>query len=113
MRIPLFDRVNAEPQTLDEIRDWHGGIVDALLEQRASILDSIRQSATVGPRFVGLTAAEADAYFSVTRRELDRLTMLNLAASAEASLKVDYFRRVEQKLKGPLSVAYWKWHKNR
>ncbi len=111
MPIPLIDRVTAEPQTLDEIRDWHRGIVDALVEQRASIQNAIRQSSAVPPRFVGMTEGEVDARYDADRRELDRLTMLNLVASAEGTLKVDYFRRVDKKLKDALSIAYRKWHK--
>ena len=86
MPIPLIDRETAEPQTLDEIRAWHRGIVDALVEQRASIQDAIRQSLVVTPRFVGMTEGEVDAYYDVNRRELDRLTVLNLVASAEGTL---------------------------
>jgi len=111
MPIPLIDRETAEPQTLDEIRDWHHGIVDALVEQRASIQHAIRQSSAVAPRFVGMTEGEVDAHYDADRRELDRLTVLNLVASAEGTLKVDYFRRVAEKLKDSLSVAYRKWHR--
>jgi hypothetical protein len=111
MPIPLIDRATAEPQTLDEIRDWRLGIVDALVEHRASIQRAIRQGAAVAPRFVGMTESEVDALYDADRRELDRLTMLNLVASAEGTLKIDYFRRVENKLKDPLSRAYREWHK--
>jgi hypothetical protein len=37
--------------------------------------------------------------------------VLNLVASAEASIKVDFFRRVREKLKDPLARAYRKWHR--
>ena len=111
MPIPLIDRVTAEPQTLDEIRDWHHRIVEALVEQHAAIKDAIRQSSAVAPRFVGMTEAEVDAQHDADKLELERLTILNLVASAEATLKIDYFRRVENKLKDPLSLAYRKWHK--
>jgi hypothetical protein len=111
MPIPLIGHQTAEPQTLDEIRDWHRGIVDALVEQRASVQYAIRQSSAVGPRFVGMTEGEVDAHYDAARRELDRLTMLNLVASAEGTLKVDFFRRVKKKTKDPLSVAYRRWHR--
>ena len=58
-----------------------------------------------------MTESEVDAYFDGQRRELDRLTVLNLVASAEATIKIDYFRRVRGKLKDPLARAYRKWHK--
>ncbi|MFZ1934433.1 MAG: hypothetical protein WCB27_23635 [Thermoguttaceae bacterium] len=95
---------------LDEVLDWHRGVVDALLDQRRSVQDAIRASATFAARFVGMTEADVDVYYDAQRRELDRLTMLNLVASAEATIKVDYFRRVEGKLKDPLARAYRDWY---
>jgi hypothetical protein len=101
----------AEPQTLDEIRGWHEGDVDALLEQRTSVQNAIRVGSSVSRRFVGMTESDVDAHYDAQRRELDRLTVLNLVASAEAAIKVDYFRRVRGRLKDPLAKAYRKWHK--
>jgi hypothetical protein len=101
-----------EPQTLDEIMDWHRGIVDALTDQRASVLQAIRQG-SAAPRFAVMTEDEVDAHFDFQRRELDRLTMLSLVASVEATIRVDYFRRVKgRKLKDDLSRAYRRWHRD-
>jgi hypothetical protein len=111
MPIPLIDCATAEPQTLDEIRDWYRGIVDALRVQRASVQHAIRHGSAVASRFVGMTEGEVDARYDADRRELDRLTVLNLVASAEGTLKVDYFRRVAKKRKDSLSVAYRNWYK--
>ena len=80
MPIPLIDRATAEPQTLDEIREWHGRIVGALVEQHGSVQHAIRHGSSVAPRFVGMTEAEVDAHYDADRRELDRLTVLNLVA---------------------------------
>lgn len=101
----------SEPQTLDEIREWYRDMVVALIEWRASLQNAIRQSLPVASRFVGMTEDDIDNRYKARRRGLDRLTLLNLVASAEGSLKLDYFRRVKKKLKDPLSRAYRKWHK--
>jgi len=110
MPVPLINHATAEPQTLDEIRDWHRGIVDALVDQRTSVQHAIRTGSAIAWRFLGMTEADVDAHYDVQRRELDRLTALNLVASAEAAIKVDYFRRVGGKLKDPLARAYRKFH---
>ncbi len=94
-----------EPQTLDEILDWHQAIVDALVVQRAAVLRGARDGSSVPPRFVGLTEAELDAYYDSQRQELDRLTVLNPVASVEATIRVDHVRRVQGKLKDPLARA--------
>lgn len=58
-----------------------------------------------------MTESEVDGYHDMQRRELDRLTVLNLVASAEASIKDDFFHRVKRNLRDPLSRAYQKWYK--
>lgn len=111
MPLPLI-AASAERQTLDEIRDWHGGIVEALIYHVASLQRAIREGSPVSKRFVGMTEAEVDAHYDAQRRELDRLTMLNLVASAEATITDDFFRRVRNHLKDPLSREYQTWHKS-
>ncbi|QEH38374.1 hypothetical protein OJF2_69750 [Aquisphaera giovannonii] len=100
-----------EPQTLDEILDWHEGVVDALVAQRAAVRLAATMGSAVSARFVGMTLDELEAYFDLQRRELDRLTVLNLVASVEASIRADFSRRVEGKRKDPLAKDYRKWHK--
>jgi hypothetical protein len=111
--VPLgpIDPDAGERQTLDEIRDWHRGTVEALVEQRASVARAIREGSAVTARFATKTEADLEGYFDVQQRELERLTMLNLVASAEASIKDDYFHRVRKNLKDPLSRAYQNWYK--
>ena len=88
MPIPLIDRETAEPQTLDEIRDWHHGIVDALVEQRASIQHAIRQSSAVAPRFVGMTEGEVNP--AGTACEISISTFALITDSTQTSRQV-YF----------------------
>ena len=101
-----------ERQTLDEIRDWHLGVVEALRDQRGSVLRAIRDGNAVAVRFTAMTESEVDGYYDIQRRELDRLTMLNLVASTEASMKDDFFHRVRRRLKDQLSRKYRKWYKD-
>lgn len=42
MTLPSIGHQSAEPQTLDEILDWHRTIVEALVEQRISVHSAIR-----------------------------------------------------------------------
>ena len=111
MPVPRLNDETAEPQTLDEVREWHRGVVEALVDQRASALRAIQGGSPAAPRFVGMTHDEIHGYFESQRRELDRLTILNLVASAEAAIRVDFFRRVRDKLKDHLSKTYRKWYK--
>ena len=112
MKVPLFDAETAEQQTLDEILDWNRGIVEALEAQRASVQQAIQTGTVVANRFVGLTEGDIDTYLDAQRLEVDRLTVLNLVASAEATIRIDYRRRVSGKLKDALAKAYGQWHKS-
>lgn len=105
------DPETAEPQTLDEILHWHGGIVDALREQLASVQNAIRRGSAVSPRFATMTEAEVELVHDAQRLELDRLTVFNLVASVEAAIRIDYFRRVSRKLRDPLALVYRRWNK--
>jgi|SRR6185437_5738944 len=111
MSKPLFNIPGAERQTLDWIVAWHSSMADALIDRRASVQLAIETGTPVAPRFTGMTPAEVDDHYDEQRRELDRLTMLNLVASAEASITDDYFRRIELKLKDRLSRDYRAWYK--
>lgn len=109
MPIPRMDDATAEPQTLDEIAEWHQDVADALVARRASTLRAILDGSPIASKFVGMTEGDVEAHFTSIRCELDRLTVFNLVASAEASIRVDFFRRVKGKLKDPLSRAYREW----
>jgi hypothetical protein len=109
MAIPRTDPT-AEPQTLDEVREWRLGVADALVDYRTTVQRAIRTGSAVAPRFVGMTEGDVDAYYDSQRRELDRLTALNLVASAEAAIRIDFFRRVRGKPSTPLAKAYRAWH---
>ncbi|MBL8866265.1 MAG: hypothetical protein KF873_16265 [Gemmataceae bacterium] len=109
MPVPNLNDETAEPQSLDEILDWHSGQVGALIEQRAVTLHALQSGSRVNVPLAFPTENEIESYFQRQRRELDRLTVLNLVASAEATIRVDFFHRVRNRLKDRLSVAYRDW----
>lgn len=111
MPLPRIDDESAEPQTLDDILAWWNDVVAALDTQLASVLRAILDGSPVPDAFVGLSEEGAEKYHEARCREVDRLTTFNLIASAEATVRIDYIRRVGGRLKDPLSVAYREWHK--
>jgi hypothetical protein len=104
--------IGAERQSIDWIRNWYQSMSAALLVLRASVQSAILTGAAVSPQWDGMTPAEVDAQYDLYRHEIDRLTMLNLVASGEASITDDFFRRIEKKQKDELSKLYRKWYKN-
>lgn len=57
-------------------------------------------------RLLGLTPEESASIFDAQKHHLDLLCMLDLLTTTEAILRVDFWKRVEQKKKDPLSRRY-------
>lgn len=111
MPAPDPEDETAEPQTLDQIIDWYRDTADALAARRAAVLEAVRSGTAVPERYATLTEDELAARYAGQVLELDRLTVLNLVACAEAGVRLDFRRRVKGRLKDPLSKAYRKWAK--
>lgn len=63
MPIPRLDDETAEPQTLEEIREWCSGVKDALNEQRVAALRAIHTGSMPAQRFIAMTPDEVNAYY--------------------------------------------------
>jgi len=100
-----------KPQSIDDIRDWYEGVVESLVHHRAAVHNALRIGGMTEPRFVGMAAGDIDAFFVAQRNNLDQLAIMNLVASAEASLLMDFKRRVEGNFKDRLSKAYAMHHR--
>ena len=100
------------PQSIDTVLDWHEGVTQFLERHRVAVLASLAASSGTEARFRSMFPAEVDDYFDAQRRNLDLLTVLDLVASAEAALRIDYRARVQRKRRDTLSVAYRAYHKS-
>ena len=102
-----------QQHTIDDARNWHSAMVEAMAAHRASVLDSLhRETVAAGTRFFGLTRDEVDLLFDADRQELDAMTILSLMASAEATIREDYLDRIARRLKDSLSAAYIALHRS-
>ncbi len=112
MPLPRLGHPTAAPQTLADIRAWHLGVLNALDDQRTAAVAAVQAGVPPAEHFVGMTEDEAEAYHRFQTQELDRLTVLNLVASAEAEVKVFFFRRMNRragKWKDTLSKFLRSW----
>ena len=92
--------LSGENKTLDEIWDWFE--LQARLSNAKKLeIRQQSQSNQLAPdsRFFGMTPEEIDLFFS----ELDKVTMLDLMAAAEAAIRVDYLTRVYYRRKDHVS----------
>lgn len=65
----------------------------------------IHGGGVVDPRFLGYLPSDVDQYFEVLRGETELLATLDLIASIEAAIKVDYTNRVERRIKDNSSLG--------
>ena len=108
----MSTRRQPQRHTLDDVRNWHEGIIESLDAHRAATLASFHGSSFVpASRFFGMTRDEIDEEFGSRREELDSLTILGLMASAEAAIREDYRRRVAGARSDTLSKAYLVLHR--
>lgn len=96
-----------ENQSLTEIANYHNDVVDSL----RVFLEALRESSD--PRFLGSTPTDFDAFVFERIKETELRSTLAILSSLEAALRIDYRRRVEQRLKDPLSKDFRKINKTR
>lgn len=99
-----------DPQSLDQVFNWYLAAAESFGHHRSATLAALRVGGAAEARFTGMTAGDVDAHFDAQRRNLDRLTILNMVATAEAAVRADYRRRVDAKRKDRLSKAYRAFH---
>lgn len=75
----------------------------------------IHSRGAVDPRFSGFHPDDLDRYFENLRAETELLATLDLIASVEAAIKVDYINRVEKRVKdnSALGDAFKALHKKK
>ncbi len=88
--------LSSQEQTLSEVWQWYQYMDKALGDSQTKVINALDSGATVSEFFL-MTKDEIIGYFSWHKEELDRLVSLNLIASAEASLRIDYLTRVYDK----------------
>jgi len=95
--------LSGSEKTVGAIWDWYEVQSRLALAKKSQLLQEIRSSHRVSdPTFFGMTTEEIDDFFC----ELDLLTMLDLLASAEAAIRVDFLNRVYRRLKDDVSRQF-------
>jgi hypothetical protein len=103
---------SSQALSLSEIWQWYQHEDKALDDYQAKIIKANVSGVNV-PDFFGMAKDEIIEYFSWQKEELDRLVSLNLIASAEASLRIDYLTRVYERRKDILSREFRNLYKQK
>ena len=102
----------ARPQTIDQALYWHLAIMESAINHRSAILAAFPGGALAATRFFGMSYEEIDAFFTEEREEIDAQAIVAIVAAAEATIRIDYFDRVQERYKDSLSLAYKELHRS-
>jgi|WetSurMetagenome_2_1015567.scaffolds.fasta_scaffold25643_4 hypothetical protein len=103
-----------KPQNRDiqQVLKWYRFQAELVNQERVFALAALQNSnLQPGAKYFGYTQNEIDHLFDFQRDELDYLAMLNLMASAEAAVRIDYDERVRNKGKNAISLQFRKINK--
>jgi len=91
--------------TLSEVWQWYQILDHAIDHYQIEVTNALLSGREVSDIFLGMVKEEIIEYFVWQTEELDRLVSLNLMASAEATIRIDYLTRVYEKKKDTISRA--------
>jgi len=91
--------------TLSEVWQWYQNLDNAIDYYQIEVTNALLSGKEVSDIFLGMTKEEIIDYFVWQTEELERSVCLNLIASAEATIRIDYLTRVYEKKKDTISRA--------
>ena len=98
---------SAEEYTIQEVLEWYGLQQQAIGHERVRVLHDLHAGAAAADsRFFGMTPDEIDDFFELHRAHLDDLVMLDMLASPEAAIRIDFLSRVKNRGKDPVSRRF-------
>lgn len=99
-------KINSERPSLDQIWENSRFSKQGLHEVKNKFRMRLLSGEVFDEEFFGLTPAEFDERFDFHFEEIDRLVSINILAYMEALFRVDYFHRVNKRLKDELSKGF-------
>jgi hypothetical protein len=81
-----------------------------ITQHHADVESSLRDYFKLNPRFIGEPPEKVDQLLNECLIEHEQSTVLNLLASLEAALRIDYLQRCYRKMKDPLSREFRQLH---
>jgi len=84
---------SGEELSLIRIWEWYEETEQAINLYQQEVINGLISGERVSETFSGMTRKEVKQYFSDHKKELEHIVSLNIIASTEASLRVDYLRR--------------------
>jgi hypothetical protein len=104
---------SGKEQSLIVIWQWYEDIQAALNSYQRDILNALFQGKFVNEPFLFMTKEEVLNYFAQQKTELEYLVSLNIMASVEAAIRIDYLKRVYARKKDSVSRRFRELHKEK
>jgi hypothetical protein len=91
---------SGEELSLTKIWEWYEETEQAINLYQQGVINGLISDKHVSETFSGMTRKEVKQYFSDHKEELEHIVSLDIIASTEASLRIDYLRRALRGLIG-------------
>ena len=108
-RISIVDEI----RSISDAWQWYDDTRAALILHEQRVLGSITSGNSIPGHLRGMTLNEVRTYFRSQIGELENLTGFLLLSSTEATLRVDYLKRVYGRKKDAVSRAFRNLYKKR
>jgi len=108
-RISIADEI----RSISEVWQWYDDTRSALILYEQQVLRSIISGNGIPGHLRGMTINEVQTYFRSQTEELENLAGFALISATEATLRVDYLKRVYGRKKDAVSRAFRMLYKER
>lgn len=100
-----MNRVSFSDETvsISYVWKWYQDIKSAIIHYETKVIRDLLSGEEVSRSFWGMTPTEITGYFSEHKIELENLVNLEIIASAEAAIRIDYLTRVYKRQKDGVS----------
>lgn len=102
-----------EIPSISEVWRWYEDTRTALIVYEQKVISAVIIGNAIPEHLRGMTANETETHFRAQREELDDLTSFALISATEATLRVDYLKRVYAKKKDNVSRAFHKLYQRK
>jgi len=104
---------SGKEQNLSTIWQWYEDAQTAFNSYQRDTLNALFRGETIDEPFLFMTKVDVLNYFSEQKSELENLVILNIMASVEAMIRIDYLNRVYTRKKDSVSRCFRDLHKKK
>ncbi|WP_109484043.1 hypothetical protein [Paraburkholderia sp. C35] len=97
--------LSGQHKDVTQVQKWLNDCNRSFTYEAAHHVETIIKGGAVDPRFVGALEEDINTYFAALRRDTELLAILDLIASTEAAIRVDFANRADKHVRDSSALA--------